>query len=178
MTLNLKLDGALHEAHRVEIFQLDFRPELFIADATHGDVRLATQVALLHISFRCADPLQRAAHMVDVIVSLPRRTKIRLRHNLRERRARAVEVYVRVAVNVRQTFMDVLARVFFEVQPRDANLLDPPLARVSGLVALGSHNLQLALFGKRLVELRNLIALRQVRIKIILPRKDRTLVDA
>jgi hypothetical protein len=33
LPLDLELDGALHEAHGVEVLQLDLRPELLLADA-------------------------------------------------------------------------------------------------------------------------------------------------
>ena len=73
--------------------------------------------------------------------------------------------------------MNILARVLFQMKARDAHLQGSPLAWVSGLVALGCHNLKLASLRKRLIVLRDLITLRQVRVKIVLAREDRALVD-
>jgi hypothetical protein len=49
---------------------------------------------------------------------------------------------------------------------------------VSRLVARGGDDLKFAVLGERAVELRNLIALRQVRVEIIFAREDGLLVDA
>ena len=48
---------------------------------------------------------------------------------------------------------------------------------VAGFIAIGGHDLKRAVCRKRLIVLRDLIALGQVGIKIILAREDRSLVD-
>src|SRR5205085_3268649 len=63
------------------------------------------------------------------------------------------------------------------MQPSDLHNFRLPLARVPGLVALCGHNLKLASLRKRLIVLRNLIALRQIRIEIVLPREDRAFIN-
>ena len=73
--------------------------------------------------------------------------------------------------------MHVLARVFFQVQPRDANFLWLPLEGVTGRVAFGGHDLELAMRGERLIVLRDLVTLRQIGVEVVLAGKDRLLVN-
>src|ERR1043165_2111752 len=103
MSINLKLDRALHETHRVQVLQLDLRPKLLLTNTPDGNIRLATQVSLLHVGFRSADPLQRASHVIDVVVSFPRRTKVRFSNDLRQRSAPAIQIDVGITIDVRQT---------------------------------------------------------------------------
>src|SRR6185369_10824007 len=155
------------------ILQLDFSAKPFITDTPDGNVRLATQVPLLHVSLRRADPLQRTPHMVDVVVSFPRRTKVRLRYDLSEGHTGAVEIDVGIKIDIRKSFMHVLACVFLEVQTRNPDLLRTPLERMSGLVALGSHDLELAVSRERLIVLRDLVTLGQVGIEVVFAGEDR-----
>jgi hypothetical protein len=66
------------------------------------------------------------------------------------------------------TIMQALARVFFHVQAGDTDALRPARAL----------DLDVTKLGDRLVILRNLVALGQVGIKVVLAREDRGLVDA
>ncbi len=65
--------------------------------------------------------------------------------------------------------MQALARVLFEVQARDADALG---------AACGGFNVNISVLGQRLVVLRDLVSLGQVRIKIIFTSEDRSFVDA
>src|SRR5215475_4863933 len=69
------------------------------------------------------------------------------------------------------------ARVLFNVRARDAESSETPFIGPSALVALAGQNLDRAALGKGAVVLRDLIALRQIGIKIIFPREDRFVVD-
>ena len=95
-----------------------------------------------------------------------RRSHIGLAHNLHQRRPAAVQVDRRISAGIRQPIMDAFARIFFHVQARDANLLAAPVCL---------RYLNIAMLGQRLIELRNLIALGQVRIKIVFAGKNRCL---
>ena len=64
--------------------------------------------------------------------------------------------------------MQALTRIFFEVNARDANFL---------LLGAGLDS-DKAMLGQRLVILRNLVPLGQIRIEVVLAREDRSLVDA
>ena len=74
--------------------------------------------------------------------------------------------------------MHVLPRVLFQVQTRDLNRHRFPFMRVSSFITISRHDFEGAMGGERLIVLRDLITLRQVGIKIILAREDRTLIDA
>src|SRR5215213_6151733 len=177
MSCNFKLDRTLHEPDRVQILKLYFSPELFFAHTPNRNVRFATQVALLHVRLRRAHPLQRTSNVIDVVIGLPRRTKIRLRHDFSKWHTRTVEIDIRITIDVRQSFVHVLAGVFFEMQACDPDLFRTPFDRMPRFVALGSHDLELAVRGERLIVLRDLVTLRQVRVEIILTRKDRLVID-
>ena len=62
--------------------------------------------------------------------------------------------------------MNALARVLFHVQARNADALRPAVRR---------RHLNPAMLSQRLVELRNLVALGQVGIEVVLPRENRPL---
>ena len=63
--------------------------------------------------------------------------------------------------------MQALARVLFHVQARDAD----------ALFFAANLDIYMAVLGERLVILRDLVALRQVGIKIVFPRKDGNFID-
>ena len=91
-------------------------------------------------------------------------SQIGLAHDLDERRAAAVVVDVRLAIGVEEPFVQGLAGVLLEMHPRDA---DTHRARRPG-------EFDRALARERLLVLRDLIALRQVGIEVVLAREDRT----
>src|SRR5215510_9781867 len=69
--------------------------------------------------------------------------------------------------------MNRFARVLFDVRARDAESSKTPFGGPSAFVALAGQKFDRAALGKRAVVLRDLIALRQIGIKIIFPREDR-----
>ena len=73
--------------------------------------------------------------------------------------------------------MDILPRIFLEMHTFDPDLHGLPLGAAAGFVAFRSHDSERPVRGERFVILRDLIALRQVRVKIIFPRKDRRFLD-
>ncbi len=93
------------------------------------------------------------AHVGDGFL---RRTQVRLRDDLQQRRARAVQVDAGITI---ESLVDRLAGVFLEVRPRDADAL---------LVALVVRNEQLAVLDDRQLVLADLVALRQVRVEVVL----------
>src|SRR5262252_3877917 len=73
--------------------------------------------------------------------------------------------------------MNRFARVLLDVRARDAESSETPFGGPSAFVALAGQNLDRAALRKGAVVLRDLIALRQIGIKIIFPREDRFVVD-
>src|SRR4029079_9579787 len=88
-----------------------------------------------------------------------RGAQVRLGHDLDERNAGAVEVDVGPARRVNKAFVQRLGGVFLEVDAGDAPLFEAAARRQRQLV------------------LRDLVALRQVGIEVVLAREDRRLVD-
>src|SRR5215475_8693550 len=73
--------------------------------------------------------------------------------------------------------MNRFARVLFDVRARDAESSETPFGGPPAFVALAGQDLDRAALRKGAVVLRDLIALRQIGIKIIFPREDRFVVD-
>ena len=88
--------------------------------------------------------------------------------DLHQRHARAVEVDI---AHGRMLVVHQLARVLLDMDALDADLLD------AVLVLLVEQNLDLARPDQRVVELRNLIALRQVGVEVILAVEPAPAVD-
>src|SRR5262249_2049152 len=119
-------------------------------------VHVGAQVALLHVAVAGAEIAHDGTQLRDVGLGLLGGAQIRLRHDLHERHARAVEVDEgRSGMPVVQRFSGVL----FKMQP-----LDPDL---HGL-AVGQIDDDLALAHERRFVLADLIALRQIGIKVVL----------
>ena len=87
--------------------------------------------------------------------------EIRLRDDLDERHAAAVVVDIRVPSRIRKSLVQRLACVLFHVHAGDA---DPP-------DAAGTRRSDEARARQRLVVLRDLIALGEIRIEVVLPRE-------
>ena len=86
-----------------------------------------------------------------------------LRDNLHQRHPGPVQIHQRM-----QPRMRVLARILFQMGAVDANAFD---------AAVGQLDLDPAVAAQRQLVLGDLIALRQVRVMVVLTRKDRRLRD-
>src|SRR5690606_22968464 len=137
--------------------------ETFAPLRAQGHVRVAAKAALFHVAVVDADRHQDLAYGAHVRGGLLARSQIGLTHDLDERRSRTVQIDGRGALDPVQ----VLAGVFFQVHPGDAcgerraiDLeVDPPV------------------LAERQLVLADLVALRQVRIKVVLASEDAALVD-
>ena len=99
------------------------------------------------------------AHVGDRFL---RRAQIRLRHDLEQRRACPVQIDAGITV---ESLVDRLTGIFLEVRPRDADTL---------LVALVVGNEEFAVFDDGQLVLANLVALRQVRVEVVLACENRS----
>jgi len=159
LSLDLVFDRLAHEAEGVDVLQLDARAELLRAARPDADVGVAAEGALFQVAVVDAQVDQRQPQRLEVLARLFGRAQLRLADDLDERDARAVQIHLAAALGV-----DVLAGVLLEV---DAGQADRAEAR-HGDGAAGAD---------RQFVLRDLIALRQVWIEIVLPRPDRPLGD-
>ena len=121
----------------------------------------ATELSLLHVAVRHADELHDLLELGQVSNRFLGAADIGLAHDLRERNTGAVEVDIAVAIRILEAVVDGLSGVFFEVQPRDADAFRPS----------ADVDLQPTVLGERLIELRDLVTLRQVGIEVVLARK-------
>jgi hypothetical protein len=160
----LELDRLLHEAERVQVLDLAARAELRLARPPHRHVGIAAEGPFLHVAVADADPAHQGVQGARVGHSFLRAAQLRLGHDLEERRAGAVEVDPCHALEV---FVQRLPRVLFQVRPRQADGLLPARGRDRHGAALHDRDLVLA----------DLVALRQVRIEVVLARKHRAPLD-
>ena len=130
---------------------------------THADIRLTTQRALLHVAAVHAQIAQDRAQLCQKCVGLVRAGNVRLGDDLQQRHPGPVQVHQRV-----QPRMCVLARVLFQMGAVDADAFDAAVRLV---------DLHQAVAAQRQLVLRDLIALGQVRVVIVLAREDRLLRD-
>ena len=128
---DFKFDRTMHEANGVEVFQFNFGPKLLVINLPHRNISFAAQVSLLHVRFRCANPLQSAPYVIYVVVSLPGSAKIWLSHNFSQGSAGSIEIDVGITVDIRQAFVNVFAGIFFKMKTSDRDLLGQPFNRMT-----------------------------------------------
>src|SRR5579883_3005164 len=168
LPLNLVLERHLQKSERIQILHLRLRPKLLRTAQPHRHIRIAAQLPLLHIAIRHADILHHLLDLGQIRIRFVRRPHIRLAHNLDQRRSRAVQIDIRIAVRILEAVVQTFSRIVLHMHARHANPF---------LLARRQHNIQIPVLRQRLIVLRDLIALRQVRIKVVLTRKSRKRID-
>ena len=161
----LDLDGLADEADRVDVLDLAAGAE-FLAGAADRHVHVGAEIALLHVAVAGAEIAQDRAQLGHIGARLVRRAQVRLRHDLHQRHARAVEVD---EAQGRVQVVDRLAGILLEMQALDAH--------GDGLAALRHVHDHLALAHDRALVLADLVALRQVRIEVVLAVEGALQVD-
>ena len=161
LALGLILDRLHDETHRIHVLDLGPGAQGLLADRAHRDVDVAAHGAFLHVAVAGAEIAQDRAQFAQVGAGLLRAPKIGLGDDLHQRHPRAVEVdegafWVLVVQG--------LAGVLLHVQALDT---DGPR------LAVGQIEDQRALADNRLQVLRNLIALGQIGIEIVLTLEHR-----
>ena len=122
----------------------------------------AAQRAFFHVAVAHAGVEDDLLQPRQVFPGLVGRSDVGLADDFDQRHAGAVQVDRGPFAAVGQAVVQALARVFFQVHARDADLLR----------AVRGFDLDVAVLGQRLVVLRNLIALGQVGIEVVLARED------
>ena len=149
---HLEVDRGAEEAEGVQILDLRARAER-LAGAAHRHVRVAAQRSFLHVPVAHLGVHEDLPQPREVLRGVLRGADVGLRHDLDERHAGAVEIDPRQLAVV-----DRLPRVLFHVDAADAHVADAAARR------------------ERAIELRDLVALRQVGVEVVLAREDRLLV--
>src|ERR1035441_1253257 len=168
MALDFILQRLLYEAERIDVLDFSLRAKFFLSPRPHADVGIAAQRAFLHVAV--ADPGIKNDFFEtrEVLVRFLRRSHVGFADDLGERHTGSVQIDGSLVGGIGEALVQALSRVFFEVQASDADLfLD--------VIDIDADESEL---GQRLVVLRNLVALWQVGIKIILARKNRDFIDA
>ncbi len=168
LTLDLVVDRLGEVAERVEVLDLDLGAQLLSSGRTHRHVGVAAQAALFHVAVAGAGVEQHPMEGLQVVLRLGRRPQIGRRHDLDQRDAAAVEVDQALSRQraAARRFVQQLAGVLLEVQAMEGDALG----------VIGER--QLAARGDRLLELRDLVALGQVGVEVVLARERRLRVEA
>ncbi len=164
LAARLGLDRLPDEPDRVDVLDLAAGAER-LAGAAHRDVHVGAERPLLHVAVAGAEIAQDRAQLGDVGLRLLRRAQVRPGDDLHQRHARAVEID-EAAGGV--LVVQGLAGILLQVQPLDAD---------GDRGAVGHVDQHLALADDRILVLRDLVALRQIRVEVVLPVEHRAQVD-
>ena len=164
LALDLEGDGPLHGAERVHVLDLDARAQHVTAARPDRDVGLDAHLALFHGRVGRADGQQQQAQLFGVAARGLRRMDDRVSDDLHQRHAAAVEVDERQPAATGRVLVQQPGRVLLQMRARDADLDR----------SLGSLHGQRSVRRERQVVLRDLIALGQVRVEVVLaiPARD------
>src|SRR5437899_11182325 len=167
VALDFVFEGLGKIAERVEIFYFDLGAELLRAAAANADVGVAAQRAFLHVDVADAGVEKNLAQRGEVRVGFIWRAHVRFGNDFTERSAAAVEIHVGFYVGVRKAVVERFAGVFLEMQPGDPD----------AFFFAVDFDFEPAAGGQRQFELRDLIALGQIGIKIIFAGEAGVLVN-
>ncbi|CRR45324.1 hypothetical protein PAERUG_E16_London_17_VIM_2_04_14_05465 [Pseudomonas aeruginosa] len=156
LALDLVVDRLLDEAEGVDVLDLGAGAEFGLALRSHRDVAVAAQRALGHVAVADAQVAHQGVDRLDVGHGFLGAADIRLGNDLQQRRAGAVQVDAAHALEV---FVQALAGVLLQVRAGDADAL-------AGAVFQG--DVEVALADDGMVHLAGLVALRQVRVEVVL----------
>jgi hypothetical protein len=140
------------------------RNELRFLSSVRVPSSVASEAPLLEIAVVHPHEHQDVPEGSHVGRRLGARADVRLAHDLDERRARAVQIDERIAAHA----VHVLARILLHVDPLDPDMAALPVHR----------DIQVPVLAERRLVLRDLIALRQIRVEVLLAGKDAPLDDS
>jgi hypothetical protein len=164
----LMLDRLHHEAHGVDVLRLGAGAEFF-ARLADGDVHVRAHGTLVHVAVACADIAQDRAQLREIGARFGGRAHVGPRDDLHQRDAGAVQVHIAAR---RVLVVHQLARVLLDMDALDADGF-----HIRFRVLVVEADLDLPLAYDRVIELADLIALRQIGVEIVLAIKARPFVD-
>jgi len=126
-------------------------------------------LALLHIRIRNAYIPENRAQRAKIGSRFLGRSHIRLRHDFEKRDTGTVQIDARIIAACDGHVVDRFTRVLFEMCARNPDASRPAFC----LCLIARLDIEPAARNDRVFELRYLIALGQIRIEVILARKDR-----
>ncbi len=166
--LDLPLAFAVNRApdrlERVQVLHLGTGTKLFCADLPHGKVDIRTHGTFLQLAVRRTQILNDQAQLFQISDDLLGASHIRLGHDLDQRHAAAVVIHQRTVLPL---IVNQLSGILLHM-----NLMNTNFPRTRGRLDLDK-----AIVADGQIQLRNLIILRIIRIKIILAVKFAELVN-
>ncbi len=160
LAIPLHGERLLDVGERVDVLHLGLRAERGLTGAAHGDVRVHAQAPLLHVAVGDPRILEHLLEGEEVRAGLVGRPEIRSGDDLDERHAAAVQVDRRL---LREAVVQRLPCILLDMQALNRSGGDPAVRRQVRQRPGGRE---------RLLELRDLVALRQVGVEIVLARED------
>src|SRR6185369_11058309 len=161
------LDHRHYEADAIDVLGLGPGAKLGTGFA-NADVDVGAHRAFLHIAVARADVAENRPELPEVSACFCWRTHVGPRYDLHQCDARPVEVDV---AHRRVLVVHQLARVLLDVDALNADALG------ARLVLVVEQHFDLTLADERVVELADLVALRQVGVEVIFPVEARPFVD-
>ncbi len=159
-------NGALQRAETVQVLDFDAGAEFQDAQGSDGNIWLDAQQAFFQIAGVHAEITQNAAQCVGAVAYRLHGMQFRLGDDFEQGDSGTIQVHQRITL---PTLDDVreFAGVFFHMYSPDAHALLP----------FGCFHHHPAVGGQRLLVLRDLISLGEVRVKVAFARKDTGVVD-
>uniref|UniRef100_E6PYF8 NAD-specific glutamate dehydrogenase n=1 Tax=mine drainage metagenome TaxID=410659 RepID=E6PYF8_9ZZZZ len=168
LALDLVFERGADEAKAVDVFDFDFFTEGLRAARHDADVGVTAKRTLFHVAVRNASVEENLLEAGEVFEGFVGGANVRLGDDLDQRRAAAVEIDVGVGERVSKSVVDALASVLFHVGAGDADALEG---------AVGGGRVNVTVLGDGLVELRNLVTLGRVGVKVVFAGKDGALAN-
>ena len=152
------------EAHAVHVLGFGAGAK-GLAGLAHRYVHIGPHGAFVHIAIATADIAQQLAQAGHIGAGFGWRANIGPRHDLHQRAPAAVEINIG---HRRMQIMDRFAGVLLQMNALDTDAL---------LSAIVQFDVQMAFAHDRVIELADLVTLRQIGVEIILAIKARPFVD-
>ena len=131
LPLDFILQGLADEAERVDVLYFGLGAKFFLAARAHADVGIAAQRAFFHVAIADAGVEDDFFQARQVFVGFVGRAHIGFADNFNQRHSGAVQIDGGVSRRVGEAFVQAFARVLFEMQAGDADLLVPPPVSIS-----------------------------------------------
>ena len=164
LPLDFIVNGTGDCFQRVQVLDFCTSTQFFIIWLHDGNVDIATQRTLLHLTVTNSCILQQQADFFYKCLCFFRRANIRFCYDFNQRNPATVIVCQRNSVEI---IMNQLTGIFFQMNPVDSDIF----------LSFFCFNFYQTINTQRTLQLRNLISLRQVRIKIVFPVKYRKFID-
>ncbi len=154
----LSFDRPRNGLKGIQVFHLCPGPESIASHFPHGKVHIRAHRTLLQLTVGCPQILDDLAQLFQICNDFLRGTHVRLRYDLHKRHAASVVIYKRSIIPV---VMDQFSGILLHVHLMNAH----------NFLCISRLNFYKSVSCNGKIQLRNLVVLGIVRIKVILPVK-------